>query len=97
MATLGAAEVPSYAIVDEGFKLILVERDGVYDGRLHRLGAEDVELGAAAPQVAARLRERLEAFRNGLVRAPETRPELTEAEREQLRGLGYLEEPAAER
>jgi arylsulfatase A-like enzyme len=96
MATLGASEVPTYAIVDEGFKLILAERDGVYDGRLHRLGEEDVELGAAAPQVAARLRQRLEAFRQALVRAPETRPELTEAEREQLRGLGYLEDPAAE-
>jgi arylsulfatase A-like enzyme len=96
MATLGAAEVPSYAIVDEGFKLILAEREGVYDGRLHRLGEEDAELGAAAPQVAARLRQRLEAFRQGLARAPETRPVLTEAEREQLRGLGYLEDGAAD-
>ncbi len=55
-----------------------------------------------APEQAARLRGRLDAFRAGLERRPPLpRPRLSDADREALRALGYLgdrsDEPRANR
>ena len=91
LATLEAADAKQYGLVDEGYKFIVSERDGVFDGRLHELGRETVDLSAAAPQIAARLRQRLWKLRERV--APgvsETRQELSEEDRENLRALGYL-------
>jgi arylsulfatase A-like enzyme len=92
LATLRAAESTQYGLVDDGYKFILSERDGVFDGRLHELGRESVDLSAAAPQIAARLRQRLWELRERVAPGvPETRQELSEEDRESLRALGYLE------
>ena len=92
LVTLRAAETTQYGLVDDGYKFIVSEREGVFDGRLHELGRESVDLSAAAPQVAARLRQKLWKLRERV--APgvsETRQELSEEDRESLRALGYLE------
>jgi arylsulfatase len=95
MATLGALPEAQYALVEDGFKFIAVERDGVFDGRLYALGKEDAELGAAAPQLAAHMRERLRQLRDGMTPTLKpVAPELSPADRERLRALGYLEREA---
>jgi arylsulfatase len=92
LATLRGSETARYGLVDEGYKFIVSEREGVFDGRLHELGREDVDLGAAAPQVASRLRQRLWELRERVDRGvSETRQQLSEEDRESLRALGYLE------
>jgi choline-sulfatase len=92
MATLRAAESTQYGLVDDGYKFIVSERDGVFDGRLHELGRESVDLSAAAPQIAARLRQSLWELRKRVdPGVSETRQELSEEDRESLRALGYLE------
>ncbi|MBW2269832.1 MAG: sulfatase [Deltaproteobacteria bacterium] len=92
MTTLGALPESQFALVADGFKFITVERDGVFDGRLYALGREDTELGAASPQLAAQMRERLRRLRNGVVPVTEAATaELSEADRERLRDLGYIE------
>jgi arylsulfatase len=95
LSTLGAAPQRRYAIVADGYKLVVAEREGVFDSRLYRLGREDVDLSPAAPQVAAALRERLDRLRGGLVRGDEVPQALSDGDREQLRALGDLE-PEAE-
>lgn len=92
LATLGADEVERVGVIADGFKFVAVERDGVYVGRLFALGREETELSAAAPQVAAGLRAKLDALRVGLERSAETRPRLDPEGRERLRQLGYLDE-----
>jgi len=97
LATLKASESTQYALVDDGYKFIVSEREGVFDGRLHALGRESVDLSAAAPQIAARLRQKLWELRERVDRGvAETRQELSEEDRESLRALGYLESDAPE-
>jgi arylsulfatase len=91
MATLGAGPQRRFAIVADGYKLITAERDGVFDSRLFRVGREDVDLSPAAPQLVADLRSRLAKLRDGLAAAPETVQDLSEADRDRLRALGYAE------
>jgi arylsulfatase len=96
MATLGAGDVERYALIEDGFKFIMSQRAGVYDARLHRLGQEDVDLTPGAPQVAARMRRALDALRGQLDRGVgETRQDLSDADRDRLRALGYVEEPGS--
>ena len=90
--TLAADESERMGILLDGFKFVAVESNGLYAGNLYALGDEETDLSAAAPQVAAALRARLGALRDGLVRVPETRPVLDNDGRERLRQLGYLEE-----
>lgn len=93
LATLRASESSQYALVDDGYKFIVSESGGMFDGRLHELGRESVDLSAAAPQVAARLRGRLWELRKRVDRGiSETRQELSKEDRRSLRALGYLEE-----
>jgi arylsulfatase A-like enzyme len=96
MATLGAAPQRRFAIVADGYKFVVAERDGLFDGRLYRVGREGVDLSPAAPQLAAEMRERLDQLRSGLERGEETVQPLSDADREKLRALGYLEGPAAQ-
>jgi arylsulfatase len=92
LATLKAEETTQYGLVDDGYKLIVSERDGVFDGRLHQLGRESVDLSAAAPQIAEQLRRRLWELRERVdLGVSETRQEFSEEDRENLRALGYLE------
>lgn len=92
LSTLGGAETLRFALVEDGFKFVATQRGAVFDGALHRLGHEDVDLTAAAPQLAARMRGDLDALRARIDRgASETPQTLSERDRELLRGLGYLE------
>ena len=98
MAALGGASVPRYAIVDGEHKLVISSLDGVWEGRLVHREREEVDLTAAAPQLAAELRARLDAVRDevNVAKQPELRQKLSEEDREGLRALGYVER-AAER
>lgn len=96
MATLGALPEAQFALVEDGFKFIAVERAGVFDGRLYALGSEDSELGAAAPQVAAKMRARLRELRAAVTPTTQAiRAELSPEDRDRLRSLGYLPEVPA--
>lgn len=96
VANLGVGGTHRYALLEDGFKFVATEREGVFDGRLERLGHADVDLAAGAPQVASRMRGRLAKLRaRAAAGVPETRQQLGEDDRAQLRALGYLgEEPA---
>jgi arylsulfatase len=97
LSTLAATSPPSWALVADGYKLIASERAGVLDARLHRLGDEQRDLAAAAPQIAAGLRRELLARRRALgAGVSETPQALSAEERETLGALGYLEPGEAE-
>ena len=94
LATLGASSVERYGLVDGDYKLVIAERDGVREERLTRLGAEEVDVASDAPEITAALRAKLLAFREKMTRGPsEIRQELTPADREKLRALGYVDDP----
>jgi arylsulfatase len=94
--TLGYGATRRTGLVADGYKLILSYRDGIWQSRLYRRGHEDVDLGAAAPQLAAELRERLAGVQQAAVGEgrPELRQQLTPAERAQLEALGYATDTA---
>ncbi|MEE9606288.1 MAG: sulfatase [Myxococcota bacterium] len=97
LATLGGAKVPRYGVVEGEFKLVLSEREGVWDARLARRDREGVDLTGAAPQVVSRLRERLNALRDRFARGvAETRQALTPEDLATLRSLGYVVDPEAD-
>ena len=92
IANLAGGKTLRYGLIEPEFKFVTSEREGVWDGWLVRRGREGVDLTAAAPQVAARMRRDLLRFRKLVDRGrSETRQELSEAEREQLRALGYVD------
>ena len=89
---LRGADQARFGVVEDEFKYVVELRDGVWDGRLTRRGREDVDLTAPAPQEAARLRALLESLMERYRRVDvESRRELSAADREKLRALGYLE------
>jgi len=95
LATLQGGAVRRFGLVDDGHKLVVSERDGEERVELHRLGHEDENLAASAPEVARALRERLRALRAALPTAPPETPQpLSDEERARLRALGYGQEPA---
>ena len=89
MTTLGAAVVPRWALVADGFKLELSRGEGGPRTRLTKLGSDDVDLAGAAPEQRDRLVRALQSVRQGLVVAPETPQALSDADRARLRALGY--------
>jgi choline-sulfatase len=93
LAALRGAKRPRYGIARDRFKYVVVLReDGVWDGRLTRRDRDDVDLTPAAPQLAAELRERLQGLMERYRRVEvESRRDLSAADREKLRALGYLE------
>jgi arylsulfatase A-like enzyme len=93
LATLGGSKTVRYGIIGDGYKFVMSDRDGVWAGRLHPLGRDDVDLSPAAPHVAASMRKRLRTLRSRMERgAPETPQVLSDADRDKLRALGYLEQ-----
>jgi arylsulfatase A-like enzyme len=96
LATLGGSRVPRFGLVEGEYEFVVSERDGVWDGRLTRRGHGEVDLAAAAPQIAGPMRRRLNHIRARMTRGrAELRQELSAQERESLRALGYVEGPEA--
>jgi arylsulfatase len=94
LATLGASRVTRFGLVEGDYMLVVSERDGVWDGQLTRRGHDAVDLAAAAPQITQPMRRRLKRVHARMARGrAEVRQELSEQERENLRALGYLDEP----
>jgi len=92
-ATLTGGPEPRYGFVEDGYKYIVTFRDGMWRSQLFRSGHEDVDLSAPAPQMAARMRRRLETLRQRYDHgASERKQKLTEEDAAKLRALGYLEE-----
>jgi len=92
LATLGASPEPRIGLVEDGYKLILTWRGDLWSAQLYRSGHEEVDLSAPAPQVARRLRARIDGLRQSYDRdIEEQRQEFSEAEEAALRALGYLE------
>jgi arylsulfatase len=92
LATLQGSDVPRIGVVEGEFKYVVVERAGVWDGRLTRRGDDGTDLTAGAPQVAARLRAQLEELlaRHPLPAEAPAAP-LASEDRERLQRLGYLD------
>lgn len=94
LATLRQNFEPRLGIVADDFKLILTLQDGVWTPRLYRRGQEEVDLAAPAPQVVARLRQRifdLHALRDSGEAAPLV--PLGEEAAGHLEALGYVVGP----
>jgi arylsulfatase len=97
LATLGGSSRPRFGLVEGDYKLVISERNGVWDGRLTRRGRGGIDLSAAAPQIAGRMRKRLKRIQSRMERGrAETRQELSQEEREHLRALGYVDGPEAQ-
>jgi arylsulfatase len=95
MATLGASTVPRYGLVDGDYKWIVSVGGDEPVGRLYRRGDDEVEIAAEHPELARTMMERLRRVRDGLgPGVPAVRQELTDADREALRALGYAPDPA---
>jgi len=94
LATLGGSRVPRFGLVEGEYTFVISERDGVWDGRLTRRGHGELDLAAAAPQIAGPMRRRLNHIRSRMQRGrAELRQDLSSQERENLRALGYVEGP----
>ena len=94
LATLGGSRRLRFGLVDGDYKLVLSERDGVWSSRLTRRGRGELDLAAAAPQITGPMRKRLQRIRARMARGrAEVRQELSAQERENLRALGYVDEP----
>jgi arylsulfatase A-like enzyme len=97
LATLGGSRSLRFGVVEGDYKLVISERDGVWDGRLTRRGRGELDLAAAAPQITGPMRKRLKRIRSRMARGrAEVRQELSLQERENLRALGYVEGPEAQ-
>jgi arylsulfatase len=97
LATLGASHSVRFGLVEGDYKLVVSERDGVWDGRLTRRGREEIDLTAAAPQITGPMRKRLKRIHSRMTRGrAEVRQELSRGERENLRLLGYVDGPEAQ-
>jgi arylsulfatase len=95
LSTLSAYSKRRLGIVADGYKLILTRTNDVWQPQLFRLGHEDVDLAAPAPQVTSRLREQLWSLRDRYdagALAPVR--QISERQRQQLEALGYVEAPA---
>jgi len=91
-ATLGGSRGTRFGFVEGKFKLVISERDGVWDAELTQVGGNGTDMAAAAPQIAGPMRRRLKQIRSMIVRARESRREISDEERENLRALGYVDE-----
>jgi len=90
LATLDGSAVRRFGLVDDGYKLVVSEQGGEERVELHRLGREEEDLAASAPELAHALRERLRALRARLGALPAAmRSSLSDEERARLRALGY--------
>jgi len=96
MATLGSSHQVRYGLVEDGFKFVVTEQNGIRRGRLSRRGRDEVDITAAAPQIAGPMRKRLTRIRKRILdeQPPELRQDLSTQDREHLRALGYVDPPA---
>jgi len=86
-----------FGLVEGDYKLVVSERNGVWDGRLTRRGREEIDLAAAAPQITGPMRKRLKRIHSRMARGrAEVRQELSRQEHENLRLLGYVDGPEAQ-
>jgi arylsulfatase A-like enzyme len=93
LATLQGSQVRRVGVVEGDFKYVAALRnERQWDGRLTRRGDDSVDLTAPAPQVAARLRARLEALIRSHDELPGAELELDAGDRERMRALGYLDD-----
>jgi arylsulfatase len=94
LSTLSAYSKRRLGIVAGGYKLILTRRNDVWQPQLFRLGHEDVDLAAPAPQVTTQLRDQLWSLRERYD-AGQLAPvrQISEQQRSQLEALGYMEAP----
>jgi len=95
-AALGSASRLRYGIVQGEFKFVVTETDGIGRGALSRRGRDGVDIAAAAPQIVGPMRKRLKRIRARVLRTQrdELHQELSNQDRDQLRALGYVEDPA---
>lgn len=93
LATLQGSSDHRIGVIEGDWKyLATAAEDRDWDGRLTQIADEGLDLTAAAPQVAARMRARLEELlRDHRAEAGETQS-LDATARERLRALGYLRE-----
>ncbi len=91
LAALRGADVPRFGLVEGDWKYVVEEHEGVWQGRLSRREREDVDLTAPAPQIASRMRQRLEGLMQRYRRLDvESRRDLSRDDRRKLEALGYL-------
>jgi len=89
-ATLGASTRSRYGWIEGGYKYIVTLGNGVWQGQLFKLGNDEIDLAAPAPQLGASMRERLATFREQMpTPAPVVPAEISESDRAKLRALGY--------
>jgi arylsulfatase A-like enzyme len=92
LATLQGSQQRRVGVIEGDFKYVVVlrnERD--WDGRLTRRSDDRVDLTAPAPQIAARLRARLEQLIRTHDGTPGVELKLDAEDRERMRALGYLD------
>ena len=95
--TRGAGSPRRFGIVDGEYKWIVIERDTGRVGKLYRVGSgdagfESARLESNQPEIKQTMSERLDALMSRFDRdVPEIRQEISDAEREGLRALGYAE------
>jgi len=93
LATLRAGGPIRFGIVEDGYKFILTQRERGSTSELFRLGHEDRDLAPSEPERARRMREGLSDLRARLQHGRrEMRQRLSDADRRNLRALGYIEE-----
>ncbi|NRA00740.1 MAG: sulfatase [Myxococcales bacterium] len=92
LSSLGGSSVPRYAIVDGDYKLVVSDPAGSGDAALSHRGSDAPVSTLDAREIAASLRERLDAQRASLRRLAPERQELTDQDLEHLRSLGYATE-----
>ena len=91
--TRGASTLRRYGIVDGEYKWIVSERGNVPTGKLYRVGQGDVEIESEHPELEQAMSERLDALLRSFDRdTPEIRQEISDADRDRLRALGYAGE-----
>ena len=91
-ASLGGSRVQRHGLIVGEYRLVISRRNGIGDARLtHR--SNDVDLTAAAPQIAKSMRNRLNRIRARLTRGlEESRQVLSDEERKGLEALGYIDD-----
>jgi len=94
LATLRSGGPVRFGIVSDGYRLILTPQKSGVRSELFRLEDGDRDLAELEPERVARMAEKLRERRSKMRRAPvERRRPLSEADRANLRALGYLDEP----
>jgi arylsulfatase A-like enzyme len=92
-ASLGGSRQQRRGLIDGEYLFVVSQRNGIGDARLTRRGS-DTDLTAAAPQIAKRMRMRLNRIRARLAHGlEESRQVLSDEEQQGLEALGYIAEP----